>query len=389
MGDRKKNVVILGSTGSIGISALSVIARYPGRFQVVGLTAYNNLKMLAKQVRQFLPAYVAVNPERIPQLRKEISGRRVKILDAGTDLSEIVALPHVDIVVIGMSGSSALEPFLSAARAGKRIAPANKEALVIAGELIMAEARRCGARIIPVDSEQSAIFQCLEGRNRMELKKVYLTASGGALRNIPRSRFDALKISDILNHPRWKMGKKITVDSATLMNKGFEVIEAQRLFDLNVDDIEVVVHPEAVIHSMVSFKDGSVMAQMGVPDMRLPIQYALTYPQRWDTGLRPLDFLRLKTMTFEKPDVKKFPSLSLALHAARAGGTMPCVLNAADEEAVEAFLKGTLSFSKIYPVVENVVLKHKSRKSPGLADIKAADTWARQETRGLLCPRIN
>ncbi len=380
----KKKVVILGSTGSIGINALKVISRFPDRFEVLGLSAAQNWKLLAKQVKAFSPKYVAINQTHILDLKAALGGHKAKILDALTDLSFLSALPDVDIVVVAMSGRFALEPFLSAAKSGKQIAPANKEALVIAGEMIMAAARKSGARIIPVDSEQSAIFQCLEGRNTAELAKIYLTASGGALYNTPVKDFDSLTIEDILKHPRWQMGKKITVDSATLMNKGFEVIEAQRLFDVDVKKIEVVIHPQAIIHSMVGFLDGCVLAQLGVPDMRLPIQYAMTYPQRWDSGLQKLDFAQLGQLTFTKPDFNKFPCLDLALHVAGQGGTLPAVLNAADEEAVDAFLAGQIRFTQIFKVVEKTVLAHKNQKRINLKVICQTDTWARMKAKELI-----
>lgn len=378
-----KNVVILGSTGSIGINTLKVVKRFPEQFRVIGLTAYNNFKVLEKQIREFLPTHVAVGLLGMNYLKRRI-GPKVKILDVDTDLSEIAALDEVDIVVIGISGSVALKPFLSAVRKGKTVAPANKEALVIAGDIIMAEARKHKATIIPIDSEQSAIFQCLEGRDRREIKSVYLTASGGPLWDIKQSQFDRLSVAQILNHPRWKMGKRITVDSATLMNKGFEVIEAKRLFDLDVEQIQVVIHPRAIIHSMVGFKDGSIIAQLGVTDMRLPIQYALTYPTRMDSGLKDLDFFALKNLTFERPDLKKFPALGLAIHAAKKGGTFPSVLNAADESAVNAFLKGRLKFTQIYKVVEKVVRKHKTSSNAALEDIFGADQWAREEAEAII-----
>ncbi|HOY08784.1 MAG TPA: 1-deoxy-D-xylulose-5-phosphate reductoisomerase [Candidatus Omnitrophota bacterium] len=376
-----RGVVILGSTGSIGINTLKVVDRYPDCFKVVGLSALNNHELLAAQARQYRPKYVGIGQQKRALLKKALSETSLKILDAESELSWLVSRPEVDIVVIGMSGSAALEPFLSAARAGKRIAPANKEALVIAGDMIMKEAAEHGAEVIPVDSEQSAVFQCLAGGRRKDLHKVFLTASGGALRRVPSSRFAALRVGDILNHPRWKMGKKITVDSATLMNKGFEVIEAQRLFGLNVEEIEVVIHPEAVIHSMVAFQDGSVVAQLGITDMRLPIQYALTYPERKETGLKPLDFFEMKRLTFAKPNIKKFPSLALAIEVAGRGGTLPSVLNAADEEAVQAFLNERIPFSGIYNIVEKIVRSHIMIRNPGIPDILAADAWARQEAR--------
>ncbi len=384
MGTLKKKVVILGSTGSIGINALKVISRFSDRFEVLGLSAAHNWKLLVKQAKVFSPKYVAVNQTHISDLKGALGGHKVKVLDALVDLSFLAALPDVDIVVIAVSGRCALEPFLSAAKAGKQIAPANKEALVIAGEMIVAAARNSGARIIPVDSEQSAIFQCLEGKNKSDLTKVYLTASGGALYNTPAKDFDFLTIADILKHPRWQMGKKITVDSATLMNKGFEVMEAQRLFDVDIKKIEVVIHPQAIIHSMVGFVDGSVLAQLGVTDMRLPIQYALTYPQRLESGLQKLDFAQLGQLTFTKPDYKKFPCLDLALHVARQQGTLPTVLNAADEEAVEAFLKGQIRFSQIFKIVDKTVAAHKNQKRITLKAICETDTWARMKAKELI-----
>ena len=379
-----KKVIILGSTGSIGINTLKVIGRYADQFKVVGLTAYNNHELLAKQIKQFAPSYVAVPPQGFKFFKHRSFSKRIQWLNVEEDLSFLVSKREVDVVVIGMRGSAALEPFLAAVRCGKTVAPANKEALVIAGDIIMREAKKYKATIIPVDSEQSAIFQCLDGRDNKDVKRVILTASGGALRNVGQKQFDRLSVKQILNHPTWKMGKKITVDSATLMNKGFEVIEALRLFNLHIDQIEVVIHPESIIHSMVEFKDGSIIAQMGVTDMRLPIQYALTYPKRCPTGLKAVNFVDLKQLTFSAPDVKKFPALSLAMFVARRGGTLPSVLNAADEVAVEAFLNGQISFSRIYPIVEKIVLKHKIKLNPNLRAIFEADQWAREEARNII-----
>jgi len=378
---QRKKVVILGSTGSIGINTLKVIERYPDRYQVVGLTAYSNVTLLSQQIKKFSPSYVAVNESGAKHLRGNFSDANFSILNVSEDLEQLVSLSEVDVVVIAMRGSAALRPFLSAVRAGKRVAPANKEALVVAGDLIMREAEKYGAEIIPVDSEQSAIFQCLEGKNRDDLDKVILTASGGALLNVEKNDFSQLSVEQILDHPRWKMGKKITVDSATLMNKGFEVIEAKVLFQLQMEQVQVVIHPEALIHSMVQFKDGSILAQLSLTDMRLPIQYALTYPDRLDSGLKPLDFCSISQLTFQKPDLERFPSLDLAIEVGKHGGTLPSVLNAADEEAVDAFLDRKLKFVDIYQTVESVVRKHKSIKTPELADIIAADRWAREETR--------
>ncbi|OGX39448.1 MAG: 1-deoxy-D-xylulose-5-phosphate reductoisomerase [Omnitrophica WOR_2 bacterium RIFCSPLOWO2_12_FULL_50_9] len=380
----RKRIVILGSTGSIGINTLKVIERFPQQFQVVGLTACNNYRLLEQQIHRFAPSHVAVAKQGMDYLRRHVNGRKTKISDVSADIEEIASLTSADMVVIAMQGSAALKPFLSAVRAGKTVAPANKEALVVAGNILMKEAERHKARIIPIDSEQSAIFQCLEGQDRRRLKRICLTASGGALLNVPESRFDQLAVHEILRHPRWKMGKRITVDSATLMNKGFEVIEAQHLFRCRVEDIEVVIHPEAIIHSMVEFQDGSIIAQMGITDMRLPIQYALTYPERWKSGLKGIDFFKLKRLSFEKPDLEKFPSLALAIYAARNGGTLPSVLNAADETAVDAFLGGNIPFTGIYKVVEKVARKHTIVRSPSLKDVLEADQWAREEARGFI-----
>ncbi|MFA5261893.1 MAG: 1-deoxy-D-xylulose-5-phosphate reductoisomerase [Candidatus Omnitrophota bacterium] len=376
-----RRIAVLGSTGSIGMNTLKVVDRYPERFEVFALSALNNHELLTAQAKQYRPKYVGIRREKIALLKRELNETSLKILDAEAELPWLVSQPEIDIVVIGMSGSAALEPFLSAVRAGKRVAPANKEALVIAGDIIMKEAAEHRAEVIPVDSEQSAVFQCLAGGRRKDLQKVYLTASGGALRRVPSRRFAALQVGDILNHPRWKMGKKITVDSATLMNKGFEVIEAQRLFGLKVEEIEVVIHPEAIIHSMVAFQDGAVIAQIGITDMRLPIQYALTYPERMGTGLKPLDFFEMKRLTFAKPNMKKFPALALAVEVAGRGGTLPSVLNAADEEAVQAFLNERIPFTGIYNIVEKIVMSHIIVENPGIPDILAADAWARQEAR--------
>jgi len=379
-----KRVVILGSTGSIGINTLKVIERFPKEFKVVGLTAYNNFKLLERQIRKFSPTHVAASVRGVQYLRKRISARKTRVLNVADDLERLVTLRNVDIVVIAMRGSAALKPFLSAVRAGKTVAPANKEALVIAGDLLMREAKKHKAKIIPIDSEQSAIFQCLEGKDHNELKRIWLTASGGVLLNVPESRFNRLTVRQILNHPRWKMGKKITVDSATLMNKGFEVIEAKILFRLNIEQVQVVIHPEAIVHSMAEFKDGSIMAQLSITDMRLPIQYALTYPRRHETGLRPMNFFELGQLTFKKPDVNKFPALALAIHAGRKGGTLPSVLNAADEEAVDAFLNKRIRFSDIYNVVEKTVRRHKVIKNPDLQKVLEADRWARDEVKGMI-----
>jgi 1-deoxy-D-xylulose-5-phosphate reductoisomerase len=378
-------LAILGSTGSIGLNTLKVVDHDPQRFKVEALSAYSNFKLLESQIRKYKPSYVAVGQEGLAYFKK--SGIKGVKFYPVQDCAQLASLKEVDVVVLAMSGTGALVPFFEAVRAGKIVAPANKEALVIAGDLIMEEARRHKARIIPIDSEQSAIFQCLEGQGAKPLF-VHLTASGGPLREIPSKDFKRMRPKDILRHPRWKMGPKITVDSATLMNKGFEVIEAKHLFNLRYNQIKVLVHPESIVHSLVEFVDGSLLAQLAVTDMRLPIQYALTYPERVPTGIKGLNLAQIKSLNFEEPDLKRFPSLALAFEAARLAGTMPAVLNAADEEAVGAFLRGKIDFISIYKVVEKVVLRHTIVKNPSLQAILQADQWARQETIKIMEPRV-
>lgn len=379
-----KKIVVLGSTGSIGINVLKVVERFPQQFRVVALSALNNTDLLARQIRQFKPRYAAIDAKHICDLRRKISGSKILLFDTRSEIDHLASLPQADIVVLGIEGSAALSPFLAAIRSGKHIAPANKEALVMAGSILMAEAKKYKASIVPVDSEQSAIFQCLQGQDRQGLKRVYLTASGGPLRCASRDQLKRVSIADVLRHPRWRMGRKITVDSATLMNKGLEVIEAMWLFDLAASHIEVLIHPESIVHSMVEFQDGAVMAQLGVTDMRIPIQYALTYPKRSVAPLPAMDFIRQKTLTFLKPDVKKFPALKLCYDVAKNGKTFGSVLNAANEEAVNAFLREKIHFLKVIEIVQKVVAKHRPSSSVTLKNILNADAWAREEARGLI-----
>ncbi len=379
----KQNLAILGSTGSIGVNTLKVVDQYPNRFKVLALSAYSNVGLLKQQIAIYKPSYVAVHSKFLAALEKDFSSLKIKFFDVEKEVEHLAGLKEVDTVVLAMRGAGALAPFLKAVRCAKRVAPANKEALVMAGDIIIKEARKYKAEIIPIDSEQSAIFQCLNGQ-QVAVKKVHLTASGGPLKNIPYKNFSKMTVKDILKHPRWQMGPKITVDSATLMNKGFEFIEAQRLFGLSFDQINILIHPEAIVHSMVEFSDGSFLAQLAITDMRLPIQYALTYPDRLETGLKALDLTEIKFLTFESPNWKKFPALELALNVAHKGGTLPCVLNAADEEVVEAFLEGRIGFNSIFKVVEKVVRRHKIYKNPSLKDIYAADQWAREEVKTIL-----
>lgn len=356
-----KNVVIFGSTGSIGQNALKVIKRFKDRFKVLGLSANNNTELLALQAREFKPEFVVAKDEE--------------------GLVRLAGHKKADIILMAISGNAALAPLLAAVDAGKRIALANKEALVMAGSIIIKRARQSKASIIPVDSEHSAIFQCTDGAKHEHIKTIYLTATGGPLRKMPYSKMRFVSPDEAVRHPRWSMGKKISVDSATMMNKGLEVIEAKWLFDVDIKNIKVLIHPEAVIHSMVEFKDGAVIAQMGITDMRLPIQYALTYPERIDSGLPGVDFTRVKKLNFAAPDFKKFPCLQLAYEAAKSGGTMPTVLNAANEELVNDFLRGEIKLTDIAKGVERVMRKHKPLNNPSLADILDVDRWARGEVK--------
>jgi 1-deoxy-D-xylulose-5-phosphate reductoisomerase len=378
-----RKIVILGSTGSIGVNTLDVISKYPKEFSVVGLTAFNNVGLLKKQIEEFRPRCVAIKANRIRQLKQGINSN-VKIFEANSEIENIVSRKDVDLVVVAISGSSALRPLVTAIRHSKTIALANKEALVMAGSIVMNLARRCNTKIIPIDSEQSAIFQCLEGRDKNDLRRVYLTASGGPLKSVPRSKFKFVSRRQVLRHPRWKMGQKITVDSATLMNKGLELIETKWLFDVSVKDIEIIIHKEAVIHSMVEFIDGSILAQLGITDMRLPIQYALSYPKRLSSKINCINFSRLRQLCLETPDYKKFPCLKLAYEIAQKGGSAPCVLNAANEVAVQAFLKTKIKYLDIYRIIEEVITKHKLIKNPTLNDITFVDDWARRKANELI-----
>ena len=381
-----KRIAILGSTGSIGVSALDVLASLKDKFRVVALSACSNAGLLASQAARFRPRIISIGSAALASRMKNVVGRGTRIVFGADGLNEIASAGYVDIVLFAVSGSSCIRTLIKAIECGKRIALANKESLVSAGCVIMRKARAFKVDIIPIDSEHSAIFQCLSGKREF-LKKIYLTGSGGPLLDVPPSRFDALPRSSILNHPKWRMGKKISVDSATMMNKGLEIIEARWLFDVDENNIEVLVHPEAVIHSMVEFVDGAILAQMGVPDMRVPIQYAITYPSRYRSPAGRIDFGKLRSLTFRAPNIGKFPCLGLARSALAQGGTAPAALNAANEEAVRCFLDGGIKFSRIPDVIERVLSRHKNlkKKEPSLADITAADEWARCEARSSCC----
>lgn len=379
-----KNIAILGSSGSIGQSTLEVIRSLRPEFKVAALSVSSDIVKLKQQIGEFGVRLVCVRDEKnAHRLRAQVSSS-VKILCGDDGLKELVKDKQIDQVMFAVSGSAALSPLISAIEAGKDIALANKEAIVMAGLMIMRLAKKHKVNLLPVDSEQSAIWQSLGAQNTEDVRRIYLTASGGPLRNLPRNKFKQVTIEDVLRHPRWKMGQKITVDSATLMNKGLELLEAMFLFNLGVNKIKILIHPEALIHSMVEFNDGVVMAQLSVPDMRIPIQYALTYPKRLKNSLAGIDFYSLSKMHFEKPDLKRFPSLGLAYWAAESLGTMPAVLNAANEESVNSFLNRKINFLTIPKIVEKVMRRHENKVNPSLRDIIFADAWAREEAMRLV-----
>ncbi len=378
-----KNVAVLGSTGSIGVNALDVISRLHGRFNIVALSALSNIDILAKQSNLVRPKIVCVGDEALARKAKSAMPAGTRIVHGLMGLREIVVRRDVDMVIFAVSGTACLVPLLDAIENRKGIALANKEALVSAGPIVMSLAHKNGVNIIPIDSEHSAIFQCINGRSE-NVAKIYLTGSGGPLLDVKREKFDSIPAKLILKHPRWRMGKKITVDSATMMNKGLEIIEAKHLFSIDENLIDVIVHPEAIVHSMVEFKDAAIIAQLGVPDMRLPIEYALTFPHRADAIVKRVDFVKVGSLTFRKPDLKKFPCLGLARAAACADGLAPAVLCASDEEAVKSYLDGEIKFSDIPRIIEKVLTLHKNvRGSFSINDVLGADAWAREETKRL------
>lgn len=371
-----KQIAVLGSTGSVGVHVLEVIARFPQKFKVVGLTANTNVALLNAQIKKFRPVIAA--------LRNEDTARRWKINGTKTcsgpkGIVEVATDSRVDLVVVAISGSAGLIPTLEAVKAGKNIALANKESLVMAGRIIMDLAEKNSVDILPLDSEHSAIFQCLVGQNKSELNKIYLTASGGPFKDTSKARLKSVSPQEAMDHPKWKMGKKISIDSATLMNKGLEVIEAHFFFDIAVNKIEVLIHPEAIVHSFVEFVDGVILGQLSMPDMRLPIQYALTYPERIQSGIANINFSKINSLTFAPPDLDKFPCLDIAYQAAREGGSFPCVLNAVNEECVEAFLNGEIKLPDIAKILDKVLSIHNKINQPSLDEILGADSWARRE----------
>jgi 1-deoxy-D-xylulose-5-phosphate reductoisomerase len=377
-----KNVVLLGSTGSIGTSTVKVAEDLPDQIRLIGLAAGGNSKLLLEQAARHRPAIVSISsPDKVKELQDTL-GFSTAVVSGDEGLIKLATLPEADIVLIAIVGTAGLQPALAAIRAGKDIAVASKEILVMAGEIVMNEARKHGVRVLAVDSEHSAIFQCLDGKPGASVRKLWLTASGGPFRDRtkwPRDSFAGITVECALKHPSWVMGRKITIDSATLFNKGLEMIEARWLFDIEMARVGVVVHPQSIVHSMVEFVDGSLIAQLSTPDMCLPIQYALTYPERSASERVQTNFPKIGTLTFEEPDVERFPAIELARRAGETGGTLPAVLNAANEMAVEAFVNRKINFPQITEMVRRTMDAHKVVPHPTLKEILAADAWARQE----------
>ena len=377
-----KNVVVLGCTGSIGTSTVKVAEDLPDRIRLIGLAAGNNAELLIEQTRKHRPVAVCINDAAKANELRGTLGANCQVYSGAEGLLKLATHPDADIVLIAIVGTAGLQPALAAIRAGKDIAVASKEILVMAGETVMSEARKHGVRVLAVDSEHSAIFQCLDGKPTTSIRKLLLTASGGPFRDKtawPKEKFSEITVERALKHPSWVMGRKITIDSATLFNKGLEMIEARWLFDIEMARVGVVVHPQSIVHSMVEFVDGSLLAQLSTPDMCLPIQYALTYPDRAASERVQTDFPKVGTLTFEEPDVERFPALELARRAGEVGGTLPAVLNAANEIAVEAFVNRKLNFPQITETVRRVMAAHQVVAHPSFEQILAADAWARQE----------
>ncbi len=376
-----KKVVLLGCTGSIGTSSVKVVNDLSDRLQVVGLGAGNNVKLLMEQTRSLHPKAVSIQSEEHAELLRKELGSSTEVYCGEEGLIKLATLPEADIVLISIIGTTGLKPALAAIRAGKDIALASKEVLVVAGEIVMSEAKKYGVNVLTVDSEHSAIFQCLEGRKPESVRRLILTASGGPFRKTPKSEFANITLEKALKHPSWSMGRKITLDSATLFNKGLEMIEARWLFNMGIEKVSVLVHPQSIVHSMVEFVDGSILAQLSTPDMCLPIQYALTWPERVQSTRVQTDFAAIGTLTFENPDEERFPALRLAREAGLKGGTLPCVLNATNEIAVESFINNKMRFDQISTLVEEVMSAHQRIDHPTLDQLLEADHWARDNAR--------
>lgn len=377
-----KNITILGSTGSIGVSTLEIVSAHPDRFRVVAMTAGKNLELFARQIRVFSPRIAVVaSGDDVARLKEMCSGLDVAILGGVEGLIAAATADETEMVVAAIVGAAGLVPTAAAIRAGKDIALANKETLVTAGHLFMDMVAEHGVRLYPVDSEHSAVFQSIEGHRSTDIEKIILTASGGPFLNTPAGQLKKVTVRDALNHPNWSMGKKITIDSATMMNKGLEVLEARWLFDTGVDKIEVNIHPQSIIHSMVEYVDGCVIAQLGTPDMKAPIAYALSYPERVATGVKPLDLTTFSGLTFFKPDLDKFPCLGLAYRAIKDGESMPAVMNAANEIAVDAFLNGRIGFVQIAETIERTMNAHTAHNLGSIDEVLKADLWSRETAR--------
>ncbi|MDO5665436.1 MAG: 1-deoxy-D-xylulose-5-phosphate reductoisomerase [Bacteroidia bacterium] len=379
MNHQKRKIAVLGSTGSIGTQALDVISQHPERFEAYALVANNQVDKLIEQVRQFKPEVVVIaNEAKYVVLKDALADLPVKVWAGAEAIEQVVQDSEIDMVLTAMVGFSGLKPTISAIKARKTIALANKETLVIAGELITKLALENKTPVLPVDSEHSAIFQCLTGEGNNEIEKILLTASGGPFRNFSRAQLQKVTKKQALNHPNWNMGAKVTIDSSTLMNKGLEMIEAKWLFDVNPSQIEIIVHPQSIIHSMVQFKDRSIKAQLSLPDMRMPIQYAFSYPERFSSETKPVDFFELSTLTFEKPDIERFRNLRLAYKSIEVGGNMPCIMNAANEIAVELFLQEKIGFLQMSDLIEQTMSKTVFIQNPSLEDYIQTDAEARK-----------
>jgi len=381
----RKGLVILGSTGSIGLSALDVIEKNSERINLVGLSGHTKVDLLLNQVQKYRPSLVAVSDKKShEEFLSRLDSTKTRLLDFDNGIEQLIDNPETDIILNAIVGAAGLKASLATVRAGKRLALANKESMVIGGELINTLADRTGAEIIPVDSEHSAIWQSLVSGQKKEIKTILLTGSGGPFRDLPIEKFDSVTKEQALKHPNWDMGPKITIDSATMMNKGLEVIEAVRLFGVPADKIKVVIHPESIVHSMVEFVDSSIIGQMSNPDMKLPIAYAIFYPERVVAGNGHIDLAETGRLTFLEPDFKKFPLLGLGFDIARRGGTLPAVYNAANESAVAAFLNDTIKFKQIPDIVVNTVEKHNNAEAPSYEEILEADRWARETAKGII-----
>ncbi|MFH1930712.1 MAG: 1-deoxy-D-xylulose-5-phosphate reductoisomerase [Pseudomonadota bacterium] len=386
-----KKIAILGSTGSIGVNALRVIQANPEKYQVTALAAGKNIRLLLEQIKRFRPLAVAVMEETAAnELKAQMTNSGRPEIFFGTEgFIRLATMTEVDTIISAMAGAAGLLPTYSGIKAGRNIALANKETMVMAGSLVMAEARKHGVSILPIDSEHSAILQSLQGHPREDLRRVILTASGGPFRDLSLEEMSKVTPAQALNHPNWNMGPKVSIDSSTMMNKGLEAIEAKWLFDLKMDQISILIHSQSIVHSMVEYKDGSIISQMGVPDMIIPISFALSFPHHLKTRVPPLELEKIGILSFEKPDMKRFRCLDLALKAAEIGGSMPAVLNGANEIAVESFLKGNIGFLDIPDLIEKTMASHKSHPIDSIETVMEVDRWARDTARAKLVKMIS